>query len=790
MTKGIGGLVNLAKAGRLGITIERLGQTSKLLRGTHSYVQGFTKTGQLGRLTAEELSMLSRASKFGETRQILQNMSTAERISMAKNLETATQLAGKGFQTTATKSGRFFNTVADFIPVVAEGKDIYQTIRAGRMVGVSSAEIAGAVTRSLFEGLRVSNMALQESYIESSMLVGEMYEAYVHSLATGLTPSSVDEERFLTNLELASKQTLWWNYFALYFMNKIQLDFLFKSPMLQGSIMENLVKGQKLGRVFVVNANNTSKAYALPRWFTAFRTSRAVYKDFGFKPAMKTFVKLSARPLSKFQLLEGVQEIYQEMVSQYWLNYGMDRYEQRNSTFAELFSHSLKEFSPYMFITFAQGATTGFMLSPFSSGMSIIGEKYQMRQIEKKYGKDSKEYKEIQDRFNAVAEIYNSYFSTPSAASGQSNNLGLLIDQVNKLNEMQNALTTNNFDKYIELRINGMLDHILKMKNAGLDQYFILNVRKIAENLDDQIVQQMLGLQNLTADQVKQYKQDLENAANTLEKYVEKIDEAQFALSKLMMPMLTQTDEILDEESIKELQNMQNIALDYVATMTVLNDELKNEFEKMYNEIKDLNIFKELSFETFRLFADISELNTQINDTETKIKHTKSLYESVKDTNKELAKQYQTEIKNLEEYLEKLTDFKKNYYDEKNIILNVNSSDEAQVDNYIKSVTELLNSKNKVENKIITDETEVIQDQLQSVKHKFISAVKLNLKHSQYTSKVDILSRPEAFKAQTRARYLGNLKLVASQRIAETEEFLRKTLIETVLKSLVIRTLV
>lgn len=71
MTKGIGGLVNLAKAGRLGITIERLGQTSKLLRGTHSYVQGFTKTGQLGRLTAEELSMLSRASKFGETRQIL-----------------------------------------------------------------------------------------------------------------------------------------------------------------------------------------------------------------------------------------------------------------------------------------------------------------------------------------------------------------------------------------------------------------------------------------------------------------------------------------------------------------------------------------------------------------------------------------------------------------------------------------------------------------------------------------------------------------------------------------------
>ena len=399
-------------------------------------------------------------------------------INGARKMWKAAQDIGK------SKVGQFLNPLENTLDaLVGVGKN------ADNLTGLARlAQGTGKTAGGLFRDIRNINMSLAEARLEGGMTENAVYDKAYDAFykRNGRAPSDDEQYQMTKTAKEASVNTMIWNSALIFATNKIVLPNFLKSGISKRAIQSKIddVYAFKGGKVVLEKTFGEGKKIATGTFNFVEDTFVNSLKGFKKAPLMTT-AKLTGKYL-KANLMEGVQETLQDVISVANEKYYLDAYKNKELG-AHLYNRSLSslrydglkdQFSAQGFETFASGALMGL----FSGGLNLVkgGLDYGYN---KTFNKEKyQEYKDARakhgtDVAKQLTALYNSpseFFSSRIVNYGTQNNTITNIDDANTKeakDDLSQAFMSQVYTALDTDTLNHFKDHIGSFKETSPEEF-------------------------------------------------------------------------------------------------------------------------------------------------------------------------------------------------------------------------------------------------------------------------------------------------------------------------------
>ena len=393
-----------------------------------------------------------------------------------------TQISGKDLYNNAL-------TVAGKLPFVGAIADAAKVMRAGNTIGLTTKELATIGAGGLKRAFSEWNFAAAESAIEAGGTYGEIYDMeyqkYVEE--NGVDPTGAALDKIRNDAMRASSQGYAINMAILGISNKIQFGNLFRKFGVDGKFL-NLFKDES-SRVFAVMGKTAGGEFMTKNYTRGLLGAVGHYGDIVEKFSKGAFIRQVGsdlvRGLSKFELIEGIQENLQEGTNEYLKNYYSDLYDDNIASWGDSFKEAVESQSWFGdgagFKTFLQGALTGFFISPVTGAVEAVADAYNT--------KANPNHKTALD--NTLNEL-NLFYANPDDVLKES--VANIKRQQEYNTNMMNAAGKNQKYEYFNNKDSSIIRLALNAKRTGTFDAFKTYLKELGNNLDAAEFKEATGL--------------------------------------------------------------------------------------------------------------------------------------------------------------------------------------------------------------------------------------------------------------------------------------------------------
>ena len=329
-------------------------------------------------------------------------------VSEAANVTTAVNAVQD-----VSQARKFWNGVAGFINPLSETAEAIKNIKTGANGFDKLTDVAKGTKTfgAFFRDMRLMNTALAESRLEGGFVQNEVFNKLIQDWNKNniVPPDDVAANKMLKEARDAGIRTTLMNVPAILYSNKIVFDKALNGfkPFREtldgslGTMVKRLGGKGKAYEGFIDTADPKS-------WFT-----KKNFKRIGnqFKP--KNLAKGGLRYLSA-NLTEGLQEVYQEAVSEATTNYFTQKYLNPDRAGYLSYTAALSEgFGNQISGKGAETFLSGFLMGGLVQGPQALAFQYAPQVVRdfKERRKDPAKYKERQDIRKAQQEKITNFLN-------------------------------------------------------------------------------------------------------------------------------------------------------------------------------------------------------------------------------------------------------------------------------------------------------------------------------------------------------------------------------------------
>lgn len=314
--------------------------------------QGFT----LGNKSVEEIRLLN---KINEASTVANTTGSIARQALN---ETFTVFSGNISGILKSKSiAEMTGNIAKGLPLIGTGVRYGEKVAAGAAAGLSAGKLFGLGAQGLRRVTQELNMSATEASFEAVSSYGDTLNKLIQDHRNnnnGENPDAVQFEDMKTSAMLSSSSNYKTNMAILLATNKLQFGNMFTKYMPANKTMRELLEATK-DNLLLVEAKGMKKFYK-KGFAGAYGTVGQIAKDFGKKEATYQVGKAFFKDMTRFELVEGLQENLQDISSNGWKDYYIGQYQKSQSTLSDSFGTAFEnEFSKQGLKTFLMGALTG-----------------------------------------------------------------------------------------------------------------------------------------------------------------------------------------------------------------------------------------------------------------------------------------------------------------------------------------------------------------------------------------------------------------------------------------------
>ena len=273
----------------------------------------------------------------------------------------------------------FIEGVGKKLPGIDIAVDMNQVWKAGKAAGISGGEIAWDLTKVGVGGVKrlisESNFAFSEARMEAAGTYSDLYsKLQADYINTYGVPASEEQLKKMSSISMeAADKNFNFNAAVLAISNRIAFDSIFKNSKVALNILAKYgLDGAIEGRLAVKGIlketeRKATQFYTKGRLGTIGQLGK-VAEDFGTKKALQVGAGSVLSNITKFQTLEGVQELLQEGSNVYFQDYYSKAYQASiNPNYKPELGTSLdkaidSQLNMQGLKTFMSGALTGLIL--------------------------------------------------------------------------------------------------------------------------------------------------------------------------------------------------------------------------------------------------------------------------------------------------------------------------------------------------------------------------------------------------------------------------------------------
>jgi len=391
--------------------------------------QGFT----LGNKSAEEIRLLN---KIGEASTVSNATGSVARQALS---DTFTVFNGNLPAILKSKTVlEMTGNVARGLPLVGTGIRYGERIRAGVDAGLSTGKLVGMGAQGLRRVGQELNMSATEASFEAVSSYGDTLNKLIDNHRNNNNGDNPNETQFeeMRKLSMESSGANYkTNMAILLATNKLQFGNMFNKFLPANKTMRELIEASK-DNLLLVEKNGLKKFYK-KGFAAAYGVTGQIAKDFGKKEATFQVGKAFFKDMTRFELVEGLQENLQSISSNGWKDYYVGQYQKSNSILSESFGQAFEdELSKQGLKTFLMGALTGTLVRlPVhitTKGLEAASNKINERQYSKNPGENPVE--RVRKQFDKDIETLNTFFKQTEERTFKHK----IVNFVNQTQEGQN----------------------------------------------------------------------------------------------------------------------------------------------------------------------------------------------------------------------------------------------------------------------------------------------------------------------------------------------------------------
>ena len=447
-----------------------------------------------------------------------------------------------------SQARKFWNGVAGFINPFSDTAETIKNVRTGANGFDKLTDVAKATKTfgSFFRDMRLMNTALAESRLEGGFVQNEVFNKLIEDWNKNnvVPPDDIAANKMLKTAKDAGIRTTLMNMPAIVYSNKIVFD-----KALNGFKPFREVGEGSLGTM-VKRLGGKGKKYegfidpADPKtWFTTRNAKRIANQ---FKP--KNLVKGGMRYLSA-NLTEGLQEVYQEAVSEATTNYFTQKYLNPERAGYLSYTAALGEgFGNQISGRGAETFLSGFLMGGLVQGPQALAFQYapqvvkdfqERRKDPTKYAERQKTRKEQQEKItnflNDVAADPKTLFDSVYAN---------LQAQKDFATTMDRAESDGNKKEHKDASQDSIFEHVELLLNKGYIDLLKDQIRSFKQLTDDELLQAFgYSQENGNADE---YNKSIREKLTGVENKIEEISKRHQKYSTIKNPFDPDSDEIVD----------------------------------------------------------------------------------------------------------------------------------------------------------------------------------------------------------------------------------------------------
>jgi hypothetical protein len=391
--------------------------------------QGFT----LGNKSAEEIRLLN---KIGEASAVSNASGSVARQALN---ETFTIFNGNLPAILKSKSVlEMTGNVARGLPLIGTGIRYGERVRAGAQAGLSTGKLVGMTAQGLRRVVQEYNMAATEASFEAVSSYGDTLNKLIENHRNNFNGDNPNEVQFeeMRKLSMDSSGANYkTNMAILLATNKLQFGNMFNKFLPANKTMRELVEATK-DNLLLVEKNGLKKFYK-KGFAGAYGLTGQIARDFGKKEATFQVGKAFFKDMTRFELVEGLQENLQSISANGWKDYYIGQYQKSNSILGESFGKAFEdEISKQGLKTFLMGALTGTLVRlpvhMTTKGLEAASNKINARQ----YAKNPEEnpVERVRKQFDKDIETLNTFFKQTEERTFKHK----IVNFVNQVQEGQN----------------------------------------------------------------------------------------------------------------------------------------------------------------------------------------------------------------------------------------------------------------------------------------------------------------------------------------------------------------
>ena len=557
---------------------------------------------------------------------------------------------------TGTKTGRFLNPIENVT-------DANAVIKANNLSGLAAGK---KYFGGFYRDVRNINMALAEARLEGGFVSNSVQDRLTNDYyaANGELPSDEMQYDFAKQAKKASTRAMQWNTALIYGSNKITFPNIMRP---RGGIKSFLasrvddIKTFKNGKIVYERAKDGAKGEFKFIENNLKNTLKSFYKD----PLGKSL--RGGLGYFKANIMEGFQEVGQEIISEAYQNYYVDAFKQKNraafhygegiteaSVLEEYFMPLLdseaigKQFSAQGFETFASGFFMGMFAKPFNAAIPALSTGYN-----KYFGDTAKynEYKEIRNSYGeAAAQALNNLYADPAK----------LFDSRLFNYSLQNALSEVGADgttkEIADANDAAVIQQVLTSLEHGTFDVFTDHLESFKE-LSLPEFEEAFGFQPGTG---QNYKQKIDNVVEKSKRIKQRYD---FYKERFPNPVkLEQFDDTdsLEYSSAALLKKAWDVSLSQAVFLNESFEDVSSRLVELSNKLTTDAPLKNITSTDVQVLLNNSTANNQIELLKGQIK----ALEGTPDSETKI-KAKKKELKSLENFQEAKDRFKKYFYPER-----------------------------------------------------------------------------------------------------------------------------
>lgn len=733
-----------------GFTVGALGATASEWIVTKAIEAGLAATfvGAPAAGGLEAVQEIKTAADLGRIGRMFQK--SKEFYDAAKNFKALKKIHDTWTQESVIKN--VFSTIGRKVPGIDIGMEMYQAGKIGTEAGLSGTKLASTIAKAGAGGLKrtmsEANFAFSEARMEAAGTFSDLYSQMQQQYYTdhGIYATGNELQKMQDTSMQAADKNFNFNSAVLAVSNRIQFDNLFKGSKIISKIASKFGDDAAETAENILKVTGKHKGRTTTQYYTDGLLSnyKNISKTFGKTTAIGVTVKSIMKPLLKFEVGEGIQELLQEGSNNYYKDYYLDLY--RSSYNSEIQPDSERSFDKAVesqknmqgLKTFASGALTGMMIhGPVSLGERMLkkantkiqddyavsgltGENRIKALAERKAARES--YKGYYTQFNAIAKDPEKFF--PEAIK----NFNIQKEGASALEQAANA---NDKFAYENIRTDMLHSMMTQSYRNNTHEGLIDTLRQYGKHMSKEEFEQAFVGMDYTSDTKKSVQDYTEKIATSLESYVKtrkRLDEKFSSYANPNKYEYGSKDWFNESYKKKVLNDM----LDVLAGNEFKATDALNRSTQIFSKLNDNKAMGASLATAYNILGSDENIKKEIavlnNEIETKKQQLKSEGITIENKN-ELEKEIklkEDQKKSIEEWAET-----------KNELI-----DETKVSKSYESYKNYLDSKNKENGRF---DNVINNEDVKDSYNNLIDYINLNKKAGKHVEAINMLSNPTYF---------------------------------------------